>query len=119
MKRIALALWLIAPPTQAQEVEQVTVYGGSLSGFWHVTSPGSIGISLFGKTVEDALAAARAMHLGNIENISLLGRQRKPETDDARTPVDLAVYAVEFAEGERICWLHQDDDGRLDTFQCG
>ena len=39
MKRLALALLLLATAAPAQDVEQVTVYGGSLSGFWHVTGP--------------------------------------------------------------------------------
>jgi hypothetical protein len=30
----------------------------------------------------------------------------------------LAVYAVEFADGEALCWLHQDDDSKLATFRC-
>lgn len=25
---------------------------------------------------------------------------------------------VKYADGERICWLHQDDDGKLAAFQC-
>ena len=33
-------------------------------------------------------------------------------------PNYFAAYAVEFADGERMCWLHQDDDGKLAAFQC-
>jgi hypothetical protein len=33
MKRIAMALLLLATAAPAQEIERVTVYGGSLSGF--------------------------------------------------------------------------------------
>jgi hypothetical protein len=25
---------------------------------------------------------------------------------------------VEFSDSEALCWLHQDDDGRLATFRC-
>ena len=33
-------------------------------------------------------------------------------------PNYFAAYAVEFADGERLCWLHQDEDGELAAFQC-
>ncbi|HJS45685.1 MAG TPA: hypothetical protein VJ753_04715 [Rhizomicrobium sp.] len=238
MKRVALALLLLAGPAPAQEIEQVTVYGGSLSGFWRiesqigfqmnllghvtwgplrpvwcrfdhgadgyashcfagsvkgggleqdgrhfhrawgsmlmrfaydgeVTSPTSIeghyAIKLMGITVtnpalahgtkfvlrpdapdeagkahvvrsvlngeavaHDAaldadIAAARGLKLGAIQSISFLGRQIMPGKEGPDTVPDpnyLAAYAVEFADGERICWLHQDDDGKLAAFRC-
>lgn len=238
MKRIVLAFLLLALPSAAQEVEQVTVYGGSLSGFWHaeavtgiqmnflghvtwgplrqvwcrrdhdtdgyashcfagsvkgggleqdgrhfhlawgsalmrlvydgeVTSPtsteGHYAVKLMGITVtnpalahstkfvprpdapdeagkaqmvrsvlngdavaHDAaldadIAAARGLKLGAIQSISFLGRQIMPGKDGPKTVPDpnyLAAYAVEFADGERICWLHQDDDGKLAAFRC-
>ncbi|HKU65456.1 MAG TPA: hypothetical protein VJQ06_10385 [Rhizomicrobium sp.] len=237
MKRAVLALLLMALPSAAQEVEQVTVYGGSLSGFWHVNGPSWLQMNLFGKTtwgplrgaicrighdhegynthcfnqkgsggtlevdgshfhlawgsmlarmvydgevtsatafhghfaaklmgipitnpdvsdgnkialdpatpdaagkagllravlngeavahdpkLDEVIAAARADRPGAMQQIFYLGMQGKaagPEV--AAVPDFLAVYAVEYADGERICWLHQDDDGKLAAFQCG
>ena len=68
------------------------------------------------------IAAARSLKLGSIQSISFLGRQFLPGKDAPKTaaldPNYLAAYAVEFADGERICWLHQDDDGKLAVFRC-
>lgn len=238
MKGAALALLMLALPSAAQEVEQVTVFGGDLSGFWHTESPswfrmnmlgtvtwgplrqvwcrvdhgggyanhcfagtadvggtleqdgrhfhlagGSMlarivfdgevtspttfeghhaaklmGISvstevlehgvkaaplpdaaddagkrevlravLDGKTVaHDArldadLAAARNLTLGKLESISFLGRQMMPGKEGPEIIADqtyLAAYAVEFSDGEALCWVHQDDDGKLAAFRC-
>lgn len=238
MKRVVLALLLMALPSVAQEVEQITVYGGSLSGFWRieaqigfqvnllghvtwgplrpvwcrfdhgadgyashcfagtsqggrleqdarhfhhawgsmlmrfaydgeVTSPTSIeghyAIKLMGITVtnpalahgtkfvprpdvpdeaskaqvvrsvlngetvahdaalEADIVAARGLKLGALQNISFLGRQAMPGKDGPETVPDpnyLAAYAVEFTDGEALCWLHQDDDGKLTAFRC-
>ena len=239
MKCIALALLLLGANAPAQEIEQVTVYGGNLSGFWRVEGPTSLGIHMFGKTewgpqrpgfcridhdqdgyathcfhqrgnggtlevdgthfhlawgtmlarlvfdgevtsatsfeghfaaklmgipitnpdasrgakiaigpgmtdgagktqllrailagkdvphdpaLDEAIAAARDLKLGEIETIAWLGQQLRPGPRDDKHPPDdnyLAAYAVEYADGERICWLHQDDDGKLAAFQCG
>lgn len=241
MKHIALALLLLTAAAPAQEVEQVTVYGGSLSGFWHVEGPQSVNINWTGKVtwgaprpafcridhdgegyashcfgragtdrqgkletdgkhfhlawgtmlarlvydgevtsatsfeghfagklmgipvtdpdlarggkiaiaagmpdgagkadvlravltggtvahdpkLDAAIAAARGLTLGEIETIAFLGKQYRPGPEGPKHPPDpdyLAAYAVEFAEGERLCWLHQDDDGKLAAFQCG
>ena len=82
---------------------------------------------LGGKTVahdaalEADIAAARKLGLGKLESISFLGRQMMSGKDGPHTPADqnyLAVYAVEFADGEALCWLHQDDDGKLAAFRC-
>lgn len=236
MKRIALALLSTVTPLSAQEVEQVTVYGGSLSGFWHVQGPSWLMISLFGKInwgplhgsicrighdhegydthcylqkgrggtlevdgshfhlawgtmlarmvydgeatsatafrghfaaklmgiaitdpdvsegrkitldpaapdaagkagllhsildgdavphdpkLDEEIASARADRPGALEQIVFLGRQDKgagPKVPGV--PDYLSVYALEYADGERICWLHQDDDGKLAAFQC-
>ena len=240
MRRIALALLLTLLPAAALDVEQVTVYGGNLSGFWRVMGPSSIGITLFGKTewgplrpsfcridhdgegygshcfghadserqgrletdgrrfhlawgtmlarlvydgevtsatrfeghftgklvgipvtdpdlargekialgndtvdsagkalvlrgilngeavahepaLDAALVAARGLKLGQVETVNYLGRQYRPGVEDDNHPPDaeyLAAYAVEFKDGERLCWLHQDDDGTLAAFQC-
>jgi hypothetical protein len=240
MKRLALALLLLTAAAPAQEVEQVTVYGGNLSGFWRVMGPSSLAIHLFGKVEWGALrpaycridhdgegyashcfgrgdterqgaletdgkhfhlawgsmlarlvydgevtsstgfeghfaaklvgiavtdpdlskgdkiaigdgtpdgagkvnllravlngepiahdpaldaniAAARELKLGRIETIGFLGRQFRPGPEGPKHPPDpdyLAAYAVEFADGETLCWLHQDDDGKLAAFQC-
>lgn len=72
--------------------------------------------------LEAALAAARDLKLGRIETIAFLGRQYRPGPAGPSHPPDpgyLAAYAVEFTDGERLCWLHQDDDGKLAAFQCG
>lgn len=236
MKQIALALLLMALPSAAQDVEQVTVYGGSLSGFWHVTGPtwlqvnllgkvtwgpliericrighdhegydthcyyqkgkggtlevdsshfhlawgsmvarmvydgevisataftGHFGAKLMGITVtdpdvseghkialnptapdtagkagllravlngetvphdpklDDNMAAARADRPGALQQVIYLGLQNKGGGPTLATVPDyFAVYAVEYADGERVCWLHQDDDGKLAAFQC-
>jgi len=240
MKRLALAALLLALPASAQQIEQVTVYGGSLNGFWQVESPGWVQMSMFGdvtwgplrqvwcridhgadgyanhcfasdrligggvleqdarhfhlaggsmlarlvfdgevtspsafeghhaiklmgisvatkvlehgrkvapmpdaaddagkrelvravlggETVahDDALeadiAAAQDLGLGKLESISFLGRQMMVGTDGPKTVPDqnyLAVYAVEFADGQALCWLHQDEDGKLAAFRC-
>lgn len=236
MKCVALAALLLALPAPAQEVEQVTVYGGSLSGFWHVTAPSWLQMNLFGKVnwgpltdricrighdregydthcydqkgnggmlevdeshfhlawgsmlarmvfdgevtsatafhghfaaklmgiaitdpdssegskialdpaasdaagkagllravlngeavphdpkLDDPMAAARADLPGTLQQIIYLGRQNKGAGPTiAGVPDYFAVYAVEFADGERLCWLHQDDDGKLAAFQC-
>jgi hypothetical protein len=67
------------------------------------------------------IAAARGLKLGAIQSVSFLGRQFMLGKDGPKTVPDpnyLAAYAVEFADGERICWLHQDDDGKLAAFRC-
>jgi len=239
MKRFVLAFLLVTAPAPAQEVEQVTVFGGNLSGFWQIESPGwyrknnsgsvtwgalrqtwcridhgasgyvthcfsgdtnvggaldqdgrhlhlaggamlarqvfdgevtspttyeghhaievmSIPVAtkvlehgrkvapmpgaaddagkrelvravLGGETVaydaalETNVAAARNLKLGKLESISFLGRQMVPGKDGPNMTPDqnyLAVYAVEFANGEALCWLHQDNDGKLAAFRC-
>jgi hypothetical protein len=236
MKRAVLALLLMAPPSAAQEVEQVTVYGGSLSGVWHVTGPSWLQMNMFGKVtwgplidricrighdhegydthcyyqkgnggtlevdrshfhlawgsmlarmvydgevtaatafrghfaaklmgiaitdpdisegrkialdpaapdaagkagllravldgeavphdpkLDDTMAAARADRPGTLQQIIYLGQQSKGAGPTiAAVPGYFAAYAVEFADGERLCWLHQDEDGELAAFQC-
>jgi hypothetical protein len=236
MKRIALALLLLATTAPAQEIEQVTVYGGNLSGFWHVIQPSWMGMNLFGKVswgppidricrighdhegydthcyyqegrggtlevdgshfhlawgstlarmvydgavtsaaafrghygaklmgiaitdpdisegskialdpaapdtagkaglvravlngeapphdpkLDDSMAAARADKPGALQQIIYLGQQNKGAGPTlAAVPDYFQVYAVEFTDGERICWLHTEDDGRLGAFQC-
>lgn len=239
MKRFLLALLLVTAPARAQEVEQVTVYGGNFTGFWQIQSPGWFlkskdghvawgplrqvwcridhgtngyashcftrtrtargtleqdgqhfhlawgappmeqmfdgevtsrttleghyairltGITtvtevlehgrkvepmpgaaddvgkhelvravLGGETVaHDAaldpdIADARNLGLGKLESISFLGRQMMVGTDGPKTAPDqnyLAAYAVQFAYGQALCWLHQDEDGKLAAFRC-
>ena len=67
------------------------------------------------------IATARGLKLGTLQSISFLGRQTLPSRDGPKTTPDLnylAAYAVEFANGEALCWLHQDDDGKLAAFRC-
>jgi hypothetical protein len=235
MKRVVLALCLTAGGALAQDVEKVTVYGGSLSGFWHVTEPSWLQITMFGKVtwgplidricrighdhegydthcfyhkgggtlevdgshfhlawgsmlarmvydgevisatafrghtaakvmgiaitdpdisegrkialdsaapdvagkagllrallngeavahdpkLDETIAAARADRPGALQQIIYLGQQNKGGGPTiAAVPDYFAAYAVEFADGERLCWLHQDDDGTLAAFQC-
>ncbi|OAI44337.1 hypothetical protein AYO42_00900 [Rhizomicrobium sp. SCGC AG-212-E05] len=236
MRRIALVLLLMTLPSAAQEVEQVTVYGGSLSGFWHISGPNWVQMNMFGKVtwgpvsdricrighgpegyetrcsnmqgkggslevdgsrfhlawgslvarmvfdgevmsatafrghfaikplgmtvtdpglsegrkitldpgapdtagkadllravlngeavphdpeLADRISAARADQPGSLQQIIYLGRQtRFGGPNIAWVPNYFAVYAVEFSDGERICWLHQDNDGKLAAFQC-
>jgi hypothetical protein len=71
--------------------------------------------------LEADIAAARHLNLGKSESISFLGRQMIPGKDGPKTVPDqnyLAAYAVEFTDGEALCWLHQDDDGRIAAFRC-
>jgi hypothetical protein len=236
MKNLAVALCLLATGAAAQEVEQVTVYGGSLNGVWKVTRPAWLQITMFngtkwgplrdafcridhgpdgytthcfgpgrgnggtlevdskhfhlawgsmmarivldgavesaarftghfalklagipiedpdltegtkleikadapdpgGKTqllrtilegatpphdakLDEELAAVHAMTLGRIEAIAWLDEQHTAEGPGKLSPYQLTAYAVEFEQGERLCWLHQDDDGKLAAFQC-
>jgi hypothetical protein len=68
---------------------------------------------------EEEIAAARAGQPGAMRQIIYLGRQDKGGGPTlAAVPDYFAVYAVESTDGERLCWLHQDDDGKLAAFQC-
>ena len=239
MRRSVLAaglVCLLVLPSAAQDVEQVTVYGGSLSGFWHVIQPSWLQMNLFGKVtwgppidricrighrhegydthcyyqkgnggslevdgshfhlawgtmlarmvydgevtsatafqghfaaklmgvaitdpdiseghkialdpaapdaagkagllravlngeavprgpkLDEEIAAARGGQPGALRQIIFLGRQDKGGGPTlAAVPDYFAAYAVEFADGERLCWLHQDDDGKLAASQC-
>jgi hypothetical protein len=55
--------------------------------------------------------------LGRAQTFIYLGQQAIdfPGRKDAEV---LTVYAVEFENGERICGLHQDDNGTLDALRC-
>jgi hypothetical protein len=239
MRRSVLAaglVCLLVLPVAAQDVEKVTVYGGSLSGFWHVIQPSWLQMNLFGKVtwgplidricrighdhegydthcyyqkgnggslevdgshfhlawgtmmarmvydgevtsatafqghsgaklmgititdpdiseghkialdpaapdtagkagllravlngeavphdpkLDEEIAAARGGQPGALRQIIYLGRQDKGAGPTlAAVPDYFAVYAVESTDGERLCWLHQDDDGKLAAFQC-
>lgn len=236
MKGLALAALLLAAPAPAQEVEQVTVYGGNLSGFWHVAGPSWLQINMFGKVtwgpltdricrighdhdgydthcyrqkgnggaldvdgshfhlawgtmlarmvydgevtsatafrghfaaklmgiaitdadisegrkialdtaaadaagnaallravldgegvphdpgLDDAMAAARTDRPGALQQIIYLGQESKdPGPTIAAVPNYFVAYAVEYADGERLCWLHRDNDGKLAAFAC-
>ncbi|HEY8255032.1 MAG TPA: hypothetical protein VIG39_10350 [Rhizomicrobium sp.] len=69
--------------------------------------------------LDEEIAAARAGQPGALRQIIYLGRQDKGGGPTlAAVPDYFAVYAVETTDGERLCWLHQDDDGKLAAFQC-
>jgi len=72
-------------------------------------------------TLEADIAAARNLGLGKLKSISFLGRQMMAGKEGPKTVPDqnyLAAYAVEFADGQALCWLHQDEDGKLAVFRC-
>jgi hypothetical protein len=69
--------------------------------------------------LDETIAAARADRPGALQQIIYLGLQDKGVGPTiAAVPNYFAAYAVEYADGERLCWLHQDDDGKLTAFQC-
>ena len=51
--------------------------------------------------------------LGTVQAIIYLGAAPKWGTLNF-----FSAYDVEFANGERICGLHQSDDGKVDAFMC-
>lgn len=67
--------------------------------------------------LDKPIAEAQAMNLGAIQSIAYIGAQDKP-TGAGQTPVPgwLAVYAVDFDKGQRVCVLHQGE--QLDAFEC-
>jgi hypothetical protein len=70
--------------------------------------------------LDEEIAAARAGQSGALQRIIYLGLQDKGGSPTiAAVPNYFAAYAVEFADGEYLCWLHQDDDGKLAAFRCG
>jgi len=72
-------------------------------------------------SLEADIAGARSLKLGKLQSISFLGRQMMPGKDGPDTPADqnyLAAYAVQFSDGEAICWVHQDENGKLAAFRC-
>ena len=69
--------------------------------------------------------------LGPVQSLSYLGQETKwdlpppgPEMDMLdimhlpNRPDFFSVYLVRFADGERLCGLHQREDGVLDAFRC-
>lgn len=57
--------------------------------------------------------------LGEVQALIWLGHQDKGGGPDQPTVKDyFSVYAVEFDHGERLCGLHQRDDGVLDVLHC-
>jgi hypothetical protein len=68
-----------------------------------------------GPDVKDNPALSAA--LGRAQAFIYLGQQSFDLHGRENVGV-LAVYGIEFDNGERICGLHQDDHGMLDVFQC-
>jgi hypothetical protein len=59
--------------------------------------------------------------LGNVEAAIFLGRMGKwapPASKEPSQPDFFQVYDVEFANGHRLCQLHQNQDGQVDAFLC-
>lgn len=54
--------------------------------------------------------------LGAVQVVAYLGQS--PRLGGGADPEFFTVYAVEFDNGERLCGLHQRDDGTLDAFHC-
>ena len=66
-----------------------------------------------GSSQSDGVAA-----LGAIQSVTYLGQEARALGTPAVELDFFSVYAVEFAGGERLCGLHQRDDGMLDAFRC-
>jgi hypothetical protein len=62
------------------------------------------------------LKAQTLQALGAVQSIIYLGTAPKP--GNLKIADFFSVYDVEFAGGQRICGLHQRDDGTLDGFTC-
>jgi hypothetical protein len=63
--------------------------------------------------------AALPSGLGEVQALIWLGHQDKAGGPDQPTTKDyFSVYAAEFDHGERLCGLHQRDDGVLDVLHC-
>jgi hypothetical protein len=57
--------------------------------------------------------------LGGVQALIWLGHQDKGGGPDQPAVKDyFSVYAVEFDRGERLCGLHQGEDGVVDAFRC-
>lgn len=61
--------------------------------------------------------------LGAIRSIAYLGQEKPDQPPPGTKPIPsgpdfFSVYFVRFAEGERLCGLHQREDGALDAFRC-
>lgn len=60
--------------------------------------------------------------LGKVQTVVYLGEFAKPvgivPGGGPRNIINLSVYDVEFANGERLCGLHQQEGGMLDAFMC-
>lgn len=57
--------------------------------------------------------------LGGVQALIWLGSQDKGGGPDQQAVKNyFSVYAVEFDHGERLCSLHQREDGALDAFLC-
>jgi len=66
--------------------------------------------------------------LGAVQSLSYLGQETKWDLPPLGAEMDImhlpnrpdffSVYFVRFADGERLCGLHQREDGVLDAFRC-
>ena len=57
--------------------------------------------------------------MGTVRTLILLGHQDRLGSPDKPNAKDyFTVFAVEFDHGERICGVHQRDDGVMDALQC-
>lgn len=64
----------------------------------------------------DALRPDDLRSLGAVEAMRYVGRA--PRAPGGKDPDFFSVYQVEFASGERLCGLHQREDGVLDALIC-
>ncbi|HET7084639.1 MAG TPA: hypothetical protein VFI23_07710 [Rhizomicrobium sp.] len=70
---------------------------------------------------ETAVTESKAITpvLGGLQAIAYVGQQdRFAPPGKQGSPGFFSVYAVEFEKGERLCGLHQREDGVLDAFRC-
>ena len=58
--------------------------------------------------------------LGDIQGVIYLGEDKSDRWDGKKElpPFLFSVYQVEFTNGERLCGIHQRDDGAVDGFLC-
>jgi hypothetical protein len=74
------------------------------------------GGEIAGISDDDRSTLTPIAHLGPVDAVAYLGtsprRVGQPDGDL------FGVYIVEFARGERLCGLHQRNDGTLDSFRC-
>lgn len=65
-----------------------------------------------------APASAQPLETVEVDANALVGLWRVDFPSSGTIPEFFRVYDVEFANGHRICGLHQSDDGTIDGLRC-